>query len=80
MLFTYLIFVYAGSSLCWIFHRWQIFFQSRNKETGSTLYSSLGSDEQSNFLLSQQVFIAQLSCFSSDITRLDVKLLNSIAG
>ena len=42
-------------------------------------YSSLRLDEESNFFLSLQVFIAQLSCFSRDIMRLDVKLLNSIA-
>ena len=73
-------FVYTGSSLGLIFHRWQTIFQSRNKETGSNLYSSLRSDEESNFFLSQQVFIAQLSWFSKNLIRSDVKLHNNIAG
>ena len=49
------------SSLCLIFYRWKTIFQSRNKDTGTTLYSSLRSGEESNFFLSQQVFISQLS-------------------
>ena len=74
-------FVYTGSSLGLIFRRWQtILITSRNKETGSNLYSSLRSDEESNFLLSQQVFIAQLSWFSKNLIRSNVKLHNSIAG
>ena len=67
------------SSLCLIFSRWQTVSQSRIKKTGTTLYFSLRSDEESNYLLSQQAFIAQLSCFSGNIIRLDC-IINSLGN
>ena len=48
-------------------------------ENRKFLVFNLRSVEESNFLLAEQVSITQLSCFTSKLFRLDVKLLNSFA-